>query len=460
MVTRSEYLFSSFSKRQPWRKEGVSRRTWERRRSKRKRAASDEKNLAPPNKRATWRHDEDLVINRIHHFLDTHGMSHSDPEALRKAVKAIERPERFKYMDGRALGKVIRRAKRRLPIRYDHWIGLVETWDRSYTRQKTRELVDRLVRAVGDRQAGILDDLFRHLEQQICDHWPKKVRRLECECERLEKNKYYMPQMRSLKRDEFGDQVYAALADGPKTKKWLAGMFGKTDGAISSVGSRLRKEGKITTIWPGGQFMWARASSTAARFIPAREAIVEALKKGPMTYPALARDTGKAISTIKCALHCHLLKNGTVIRTKFGVYALAGTQSPYVSRGAAIVAALKKGPMTFQAIAREINNPPSSVPQFLEPLLEKGTVIRIGRGIYALRGSAPLYVPTCDAIFSALKKPMKLGPLVQNVIKSTKGNRSRGTIRTVLSRLVEQGTIKHRRWGEYRLARRMRAMRG
>jgi hypothetical protein len=44
--------------------------------------------------------------------------------------------------------------------------------------------------------------------------------------------------------------------------------------------------------------MWARAS-TAPPFIPARDAIVTALKKGPMTIPALARDTGKGTSTVQ-----------------------------------------------------------------------------------------------------------------------------------------------------------------
>jgi len=180
-----------------------------------------------------------------------------------------------------------------------------------------------------------------------------------------------------------------------------------------------------------------------------------------MTIPELAQETGKAKSTVKSALHHHLLANGTVIRTKFGVYALVGTQPSYVSRGQAIVAALKKGSMSSQALAREINNPPSSLPQFLEPLLAKGTVIRAKRGIYALRGSAPVYVPTRDLIISALtKKKRKLGPLVQHVNKSTTSTRSRGTIRTVLSGLKKEGTVKQeQRYGEYRLVRRVRLVR-
>jgi predicted transcriptional regulator len=204
--------------------------------------------------------------------------------------------------------------------------------------------------------------------------------------------------------------------------------------------------------------MWARAS-TAPLFIPARDAIVAALEKGPMTVPDLTQATGKGTSTVKCALHRHLLTNRTVIRTKFGTYALAGTQPPYVSRAEAILAALKNGPMAFQALAREINNPASSLPQFLEPLLEKHKVIRTARGIYALAGTAPVYVPTSDAIISALtKKAMKLGLLVHRVNKLTKTARSQSTIRTVLSRLKEEGKVKQDRpLGEYRLARSVRA---
>jgi hypothetical protein len=143
-----------------------------------------------------------------------------------------------------------------------------------------------------------------------------------------------------------GPHGWRAPGIRPCAASFVQCRFGKPYGAISSVGLRLRNEGLITSIWRDGQFMWARPG-TATQFIAARDAIVEALKKGPMTVSALARETGKGIPTIKSAVHRHLLANQTVIRTKFGVYALAGTQSPYVSRGDAIVAALKKGPMMF-----------------------------------------------------------------------------------------------------------------
>jgi lambda repressor-like predicted transcriptional regulator len=483
-MTRAEYLERSLSKLQPWLEEGISRRTWERRqrkikialgtRAKRSIATAGETReegghiatrsagLTTPtqgDKKLLHRQDRELLMIGVHDYLDAQGIRDPNAQELSRAIRAIELPERIRHLDVNALVRLYRRARDRLPPSYDRWIGLIEKWDKTYSRKRARGLVDRLINALADRPRRFLDRMFDSLELKIYSD-RKKVRRLEEECERLKNDDLHIPDFRPPKTDAAKERVYAALAGGPKTKKQLARMLGVTVGAISNVGLRLRAEGRITSIWRDGKFMWVRRSSDT-QFIAARDAIVEALKKGPMTKSALARETGKGIPTIKSALHRHLLANKTVIRTKFGVYALAGTQSPYVSRGDAIVAALKKGPLSFQALAREINNPPSSVPQFLEPLLAKGKVIRIKRGIYALHGSAPAYIPTSDAIISALtKKPMKLGPLVQHVIEFTKGTRSRSSIRTVLSRLKRLGTVEQdRRWGAYHLVRYTRPMR-
>jgi hypothetical protein len=416
VTTRAEYLAGSLSRRQPWLAEGISRRQWERRRRK----ITTVESIMPAQRRTLRRHDENLLMRRVYAYWDTHGMTQSDPEALSKAVHSIILPARFKHMDRRALSKICRKARKCLPVAYDQWVALIEKWDKSYDRGKARDLVDRLVTAVGDRPLGIIGRMFDHLGQQICDHLPKKVRRLEYECERLKNDKYYLPQLRPLKTDAIKEQVYAALADGPKTKRELGRMFWKPYGAISSVGLRLRNEGLITTIRLGGQFMWARAC-TAPRFIPARDAIVVALRKGPMTVQALAQKTGKGKSTVKSALYRHLLPNGTVVPVKFGTYALAGTEPPYVSKADAIVAALEKSPMHVQALAQETHTTLLSLYQFLGPLLAKRKIIRTGRGIYALPGQRAVYTATCDAIISALtKQTMKLGPLVQRVRKSTK----------------------------------------
>ena len=172
--------------------------------------------------------------------------------------------------------------------------------------------------AVGVRPLGILDEMFDSLERQVSPDLSKRVKRLEQEYTRLATKQNYSPHFRSKMAGPLSEHVYAALAAGPKTMKELARMFGKSYGSIAYAGSRLRGAGKITTIFRSGRAKWVRVSAAQA-FIPAREAIVAALGTGPKTVPALAQETGKGISTVKSALHRHLLSDGTVTRSQFGI---------------------------------------------------------------------------------------------------------------------------------------------
>src|SRR5262245_32156631 len=121
MVTRAEYLAGSLSRRQPWLAEGISRRQWERRRRKitalesapakeypsrdgerppkgRQAAVgpTEDASQVSAHKRPRRRHDEDLLMRRIHDYWDAHCMIQSDPQALSKAIHTIKLPERFK----------------------------------------------------------------------------------------------------------------------------------------------------------------------------------------------------------------------------------------------------------------------------------------------------------------------------------------------------------------------------
>src|SRR5262249_10522514 len=80
---------------------------------------ADDVSPVPAHKRTLRRHDEDLLMRRIHAYWDAQGMTHSDPQALAKAIHAIILPERLKDMDRWALVKVYRRARERLPAGYD-----------------------------------------------------------------------------------------------------------------------------------------------------------------------------------------------------------------------------------------------------------------------------------------------------------------------------------------------------
>jgi DNA-binding transcriptional ArsR family regulator len=477
--TRREYLEQSLSRRQPWLEEGISRRSWERRRKSR--IAEDtrpKRSLAPMSemgkaehvakggadhiipmqggKRLLHQQDRELLMRRVHVYCDAQGIGVIDAQAVSRAIRAIELPERFKELDVRDLVKLYRRARERLPPSYDRWIGLIEKWDKAYTPQKARALVDHLIIVLSDRPRRLLDRMFAHLERQVC-HSAKKVRRVEEECKRLKSDEWHFPNFRPQTTDTDKERVHAEVARGPKTKKELARKLGKTVSAISNIGLRLRNEGLITSIWCNRQFFWALPSPDR-QFIPARKAIVEALRNGPMTVPALARETGKGIPTIKSALQRHLLPDRLIIRTDFGTYALADTAPRYVSKGELIIAELAKGPMTFQMLVQETGITPQSLPQFLEVLRAKRKIIRVRRGMYALPGRAQEYVPTSDLIIYRLaERPMKLGALILHVNKATKIPRARGSIRTVLSGLIRKGRVEQEKpYGKYRLARRSR----
>ena len=166
----------------------------------------------------------------IYRELDARGLTPGKPEALSIAIHALgkSKHERFRHLDGRALRKAFQRARARLPEGYDRWVGLVTKWDRSYTTQKARNLVDRLITAIGNRPRRILERVFEHLEQQFCESWSKKVKRLELQCEHLEKDEFYMPRLRDLKSDDLPDRVYGALASGAKTRKQLSELLART----------------------------------------------------------------------------------------------------------------------------------------------------------------------------------------------------------------------------------------
>jgi predicted transcriptional regulator len=459
MATRAEYLAGSLSQLKPWRAEGITRRTFERRRARAAASAAVEK--VPAEKRQTQREAEDLLIRRIHAYWDAQGMTHSDPEALSKALHAITLPEPLKHKDRRELGRVYQRARGRLPTRYDDSIGLFQRWDKSYDCRRARALADRFVTALGDRPPEIFDQLIDYQERTNRDHWPKRVRQFIRECERLEnpenleKYMHYTPQLHPIKRNPLDDHVLIALGGGAKTKKQLVKICKQTYAAISTTGNRLRKDGLVKSFYRnGGGPLWALADVAPAS-VRARDAIPAALQDGPMTVPELANKTGKAEATIKFHLHERLLPEKIVIRTKLGVYALPDTAPEYVSKRDMILAALKKekGPILNSTLSQETGIPPNSLRTFLAHMRDEGTVIRSGRAAHALPGAAPEYVTTDDAVIMALRaKPMKY----RSIIKHTA--RSRPAVALCLGRLKKKALVKQERRAEdYRLTRRGRA---
>ena len=181
---------------------------------------------------------------RVNNYLDVQGVREPSTRDLSRAVLAIELPARFRRLNVKGVVKAYRRARVLLPAAYERWIILILKWDKAYTPQKARHLVDDLIIALADRPRRILDRMFAHLEQQVC-HSAKKVRRVEEECRRLKRDEWHFPDFRTQTPDTDKERVYADVAEGPKTKKELALTLGKTLSAISNIGQRLRNEGRL-----------------------------------------------------------------------------------------------------------------------------------------------------------------------------------------------------------------------
>ena len=243
-MARAEYLERSLSRQQPWLAEEISRRTWERRqrksteakstRAKRSLTASGrsrkkaqhvaigsgahttpvprDKRISAPAGPGAANKSHPRLLGRARDKARRHA-SGGESNPLDRVTGAVQRLVR------RSVGQGVQTGERASPAAYDRWIGLIEKWDRAYSRHKARDLVDRLITALADRPPRIVDRMFGHLERQICDHLPKKVRRLEYECVRLKSDEWHFPDFRRLKTDAIKEHVYAALADGAKTKK-------------------------------------------------------------------------------------------------------------------------------------------------------------------------------------------------------------------------------------------------
>ena len=231
----------------------------------------------------------------------------------------------------------------------------------------------------------------------------------------------------------------------------------RTLSAISIMGTQLEKR-QIKSIVRGGRFLWPVVTIQPRTCSCTRRHRRGAAKRADERFGTGSRNR-QTRSSIETALRRHLLPNHQVIRIKFGSYALPGTHPPYIFKRDVILPALETRPMTVAALAQATGSPLSTVYQALGPLLNQGKVICIKHGIYALRGTAPVYVTTRGLIISALtRQPMKLGPLMQYINRRTNIGRSRDTVSKILFYLERKGMIKQNQMGgEYRLARRAAA---
>jgi DNA-binding transcriptional ArsR family regulator len=87
----------------------------------------DEQRFAKATPKSPAHANDQEILRLVDRELDAQGLTPEEPKALTKAIHAMGKsgPERLKHLDGRGLRKAYQRARGRLPVGYDRWIGLV-----------------------------------------------------------------------------------------------------------------------------------------------------------------------------------------------------------------------------------------------------------------------------------------------------------------------------------------------
>jgi hypothetical protein len=178
--TREEYLAGSLSRMEPWKAEGISRRTYYRRAPR----ASAVAPAAPSKPRPAGQH---VRREKVQPSVRPPQEFNSDEQKLLRLVEAQLKanvplksalrnvhghlPDRYQTLSNEALTKTYRRALRHRPVEYDRWITLIENWDPSYGRERAQNLVSQWLKVTNDRlpadrRVPFLNHLFGHIEQR------------------------------------------------------------------------------------------------------------------------------------------------------------------------------------------------------------------------------------------------------------------------------------------------------
>jgi hypothetical protein len=322
----------------------------------------------PADKSKPQRQARDLLLQRIHAYWDAQGMTHSDPQALSKALSkalsAVELPGALRHKDRRELGRIYRRARGLLPDGYDDWVCWIEKWDSSYGRRKARDLADRLVRAAGRHRYDTLGKVFDNLKQRVCDHLPLHVRRLERECKKFENDKAYRPELRVLQGDVQAEKLYAALKDAPKQPQHLARQLRVTMRTLWTNARRLRREKKINTFRRQGQVWWARTDDpTAPTSVSVRQAVLNVMRPEPQTIAEIAQAIQHPREDVRWAA-AGLAKAKKITKCGRNAYkTIDAATTIRLPLSQQVVAFLTGRPMAFDVILQHVNSGEPAMPK-------------------------------------------------------------------------------------------------
>jgi hypothetical protein len=250
---------------------------------------------------------------------------------------------------------------------------------RSISAKLARKIVDRLLEIASHRRAD-LDQLFIHVESSIHRSGREKIKWLLSVVDRLATNPHYwpIPFSRRGRPDVTAGRIETYLANAPEKRahkrEIVAALKIPRTTAQTTLGS-LERSRRIVRVTPG-VYGLPVGGVAYAPYTPADKAILDALAGGQRTCAELRAKTGKSGGAVHAALH-RLRNAGSIVLTKRGKYALAGSASPHVYARHAIIDVLRSGEKTMPELIAATGKNYGEVWQALKRMEAKGGVIQV-----------------------------------------------------------------------------------
>ena len=278
--TREEYLATSLSRLKPWEPQGISRRTYERRRHKLTVAsppvasppvASPARKPTPADRTERTRNSQSgstsslgerlRLVRLVDDILEAQGQ-----RTLTKRTDTKTLPRPYRDMQSDTLGQSYRRAHKALPADYHRRLSLVQRWGSRHREWETtpkaaREFFDDLIVTAGEHRIAALFGYIDHLERQRWCWKSAKVFRLRSlldtmKAYALKGDLLYSPMLmlrrgRTVSTDAVAPAILRLMKADPErtwTLSQLASKLRKTRQTIYVVTMDMRLHGEIVLV--------------------------------------------------------------------------------------------------------------------------------------------------------------------------------------------------------------------
>jgi DNA-binding IclR family transcriptional regulator len=328
--------------------------------------------------------------------LTAHGWKRDDCKAVERVIAELQNNDpSYKTLRTETLERYYyRMAPLPLPaaieeaIEEDRWMSLLMKWVKATKRHppiisadEAREIISRLRAVVPPHRHNDLDRLFDHMDHNRI-HWSGrlKINWLRDTIDRLaaNPNDWPIPLRRRGKPNETAARIETYLANTPKNrahKRDIVAALKIPKTTAQTTLCSLERADRIRRVENG---MYSLPMDGVAPYIPTDKAILDALAGGQRTCPELKAETGKSEGAVSAALH-RLHNAGSIVLTKPGKYALAGSASPHVYARDAITDALRSGKKTMPELIAATGKNYGEIWQALRRMGDKREVIRVAR---------------------------------------------------------------------------------